>query len=55
MTWVKVAHKSEIGDKKGKEININGTRIDMFCANGKYYAIEALCGHQDGSLAPRTN
>src|SRR5690242_5843012 len=51
MTWVKVAHKPEIGDKKGKELNINGTRIALFCVNGKYYAIEALCGHQDGSLA----
>lgn len=52
MTWVKVAHKSEIGDKKGKELNINGTRIALFHANGKFYAIEALCRHQDGSLAP---
>jgi 3-phenylpropionate/trans-cinnamate dioxygenase ferredoxin component len=52
MTWVKVAHKSEIGEKKGKEINIKGTRIALFHANGKFYAIEALCRHQDGSLAP---
>lgn len=52
MTWLKVAHKSEIGEKKGKEININGTRIALFHANGKFYAIEALCRHQDGSLAP---
>ena len=33
-------------------VNINGTRVALFFANGKYYAIEALCRHQDGSLAP---
>lgn len=52
MAWLKVAHKSEIGDKKGKEINVSGTRIALFHVNGKLYAIEALCRHQDGSLAP---
>ena len=52
MTWVKVAHKSELGDRKGKEINVDGTRIALFCANSRFYAIEALCRHQDGSLAP---
>jgi nitrite reductase (NADH) small subunit len=52
MTWVKVAHKSELGDRKGKEINVDGTRIALFYANSRFYAIEALCRHQDGSLAP---
>jgi nitrite reductase (NADH) small subunit len=52
MTWLKVAHKSEIAEKKGKELNIKGTRIALFNFNGKFYAIEALCRHQDGSLAP---
>lgn len=52
MTWVKVARISDIGEKKGKEINVNGTRIALFHANGRFYAIEALCRHQDGSLAP---
>ena len=52
MTWVKVARISDIGEKKGKEINVNGTRIALFHVNGRFYAIEALCRHQDGSLAP---
>ena len=51
MTWVKVAHTDEIGEKHGKEIKLNGTRVALFHANGKFYAIEALCRHQDGSLA----
>ena len=52
MTWVKVAEKDEIKEGKGKELNLNGQRIALFFNNNKYYAIEALCRHQDGSLAP---
>ncbi len=52
MTWIKVAQTDEIADKKGKEIDVNGTRIALFHTQGKYYALEALCRHQDGSLAP---
>ena len=52
MALVKVAHTGDIGINKGKEININGTRIALFNSNGKFYAVEALCRHQDGSLAP---
>ena len=39
----------KIGEKK---LTLMVTRIALFHANGKYYAIEALCRHQDGSLAP---
>jgi nitrite reductase (NADH) small subunit len=52
MTWVKIANKNEIREGKGKEVHINGQRIALFLSNNKYYAIEALCRHQDGSLAP---
>ena len=52
MTWVKIANKDEIHEGNGKEINVNGQRIALFLSNNKYYAIEALCRHQDGSLAP---
>ena len=51
MTWIKVGAKEEIKNGKGKELNVNGTRIALFNTNGKYYAVEALCRHQDGSLA----
>jgi len=37
MTWLKVAHKSDISEKKGKEITIKGTRIALFHANDKFY------------------
>ena len=52
MALVKVAHRGDIPDKSGKEINVKGTRIALFYANGQYYAMEAQCRHQDGSLSP---
>ena len=52
MTLVKIANKDEIREGNGKEINVNGQRIALFLSKNKYYAIEALCRHQDGSLAP---
>jgi nitrite reductase/ring-hydroxylating ferredoxin subunit len=52
MTWTRVAAKEEINSGKGKELTVNGIRIALFNANGKYYAVEAMCRHQDGSLAP---
>lgn len=52
MAFVKVAQRGEIKENGGKELDINGTRVALFHANGRYYAIEAHCRHQDGSLAP---
>ena len=51
MPWKKIAETIEIPENKGKEVEVNGNRIAIFHANGRYYAIEALCRHQDGSLA----
>lgn len=52
MTWIKVANKDELRQGTGKELNVDGTRIALFNADGRFYAIEATCRHQDGSLAP---
>jgi nitrite reductase (NADH) small subunit len=52
LTLVKVAHTGEIKENGGKEVNVNGTRIALFYANGRYYALEALCRHQDKPIAP---
>ena len=52
MAWTKITKTSDIPNNKGKEVNVNGNRVAIFHANGKYYALEALCRHQDGSLAP---
>ncbi|HSF00532.1 MAG TPA: Rieske 2Fe-2S domain-containing protein [Nitrososphaeraceae archaeon] len=52
MTWIKIAQTFDIPENKGKEIEVKGNRVAIFHANGRYYALEALCRHQDGSLAP---
>ena len=52
MVLRKVARIDEIQENKGKEVKIEDARIAIFNMKGKYYAIDALCRHQDGSLAP---
>jgi nitrite reductase/ring-hydroxylating ferredoxin subunit len=52
MVLHRVARIDEIQENKGKEVKIEDARIAIFSMKGKYYAIDALCRHQDGSLAP---
>jgi nitrite reductase/ring-hydroxylating ferredoxin subunit len=52
MTWKRAASTEDFEKKTGKEVNLDGNRIAIFRIKGKFYAIEALCRHQDGSLAP---
>ena len=51
MTWKKVAAKNEIVQGKGKSFKIDDKQIAIFNQNG-YHAIDDICVHQDGSLAP---
>lgn len=51
MVWKKVAEKGAIASGKGREFNIEGKRIAIFNQDG-YHALDALCVHQDGSIAP---
>lgn len=51
MTWKKVAEKNEIEPGKGKAFKIEGKQIAVFNQDG-YHALDDLCVHQDGSLAP---
>ncbi len=48
---VRVASKDEIPMGKGKEFEVNNKRVVIFNVDGKYYATEAYCRHQDGPLA----
>ena len=52
MALHKVGHRDEIQENKGKEVKIENARLAIFNIKGKYYALDALCRHQDGSLAP---
>ena len=51
MTWKKIAEKSEVDSGKGKAFKIDGKQIAVFNQGG-YHAMDDLCVHQDGSIAP---
>jgi 3-phenylpropionate/trans-cinnamate dioxygenase ferredoxin component len=51
MVWQKVAEKDSIEKGKGIEVKIGDKRIAIFNQDG-YHGIDALCVHQDGSIAP---
>ncbi|MGI0102058.1 MAG: Rieske (2Fe-2S) protein [Nitrosotalea sp.] len=51
MTWKKVAEKNEIAPGKGREFSVDGKKIAIFNQSG-FHALDSVCVHQDGSLAP---
>ncbi len=51
MVWKKIAENNSIENGKGKEFKIDDKRIAIFNQDG-YYALDALCVHQDGAIAP---
>ncbi len=51
MKWKKVAEKDSIDKGKGREFRVDEKKIAVFNQNG-YHAIEAICVHQDGHIAP---
>ena len=50
MVWKKVAEKNTIENNRGVEFEIDGKKIAVFNHDG-YHALDALCVHQDGSIA----
>ena len=51
MAWKKIAGKNTISIGKGEECDIDGKKIAIFNQGG-YHALDALCVHQDSSIAP---
>jgi 3-phenylpropionate/trans-cinnamate dioxygenase ferredoxin component len=51
MAWQKIAEKGQIPSGGGKEFIVNGKKIAIFNQDG-YHGLDALCVHQDGSIAP---
>ena len=51
MTWKKIAEKGEIATGKGKAFKLDGKQIAVFNQDG-LHALDDLCVHQDGSIAP---
>ena len=48
--FVKVAQRTDIPEGKGKTLEINGKKIAVFHAAGKFYAIDDTCLHRGGPL-----
>ena len=51
MAWKKVAEKDAVAPGKGREFVVDGKRIAIFNQDG-FHALDSVCVHQDGSLAP---
>lgn len=51
MAWKKIALKGDVNPGGGKAFSIDGKKIAVFNQDG-YHAIDDLCVHQDGSIAP---
>jgi nitrite reductase/ring-hydroxylating ferredoxin subunit len=49
--FIKVCKASEIKAGCAKSIEIDGKALGVFNIDGKYYAINDVCGHRGGPLA----
>lgn len=49
--WITVAKTDEIGPGERDVVEIDGYYIAIFNVDGRYYAIEDACTHDDGPLA----
>lgn len=52
LTWKKIAEKGAVSAGKGKAFKIDGKQIAIFNQGDQHHAIDDLCAHQDGSIAP---
>ena len=50
MVWKKVTEKNTVSANSGKEFDIGGKKIAIFNQDG-YHALDAICVHQDNSIA----
>lgn len=48
--WTSIASKSEIPNNDKLLIDINNTQIAIFNIEGKFYAIENICSHNNVTL-----
>lgn len=49
--FVKVGRVGDLAEGQAKVVQVNGQRIALFHVGGRYYALEASCPHEGGSLA----
>ena len=49
--FVKVAQVTDVPDGAAKAVEVNGRRLALFNAGGRFYAIDNACKHRGGPLA----
>ena len=49
--FVKVCKTDDVKGGCGKSVEINGKAVGVFNIDGKFYAINDVCGHRGGPLA----
>ena len=50
MAWTKVAERGSVKSGGGVEVEVGGRRIAVFHKDG-FYALDAMCAHQNQSIA----
>jgi len=51
MPFVRVARGADIAVGKGQLVEAGGFTLAIFNGGGRFYAVSALCPHEDGPLA----
>lgn len=49
--FVKVANVADVPDGTGRVVEVNGRKLALFNAGGRFYAIDNACKHRGGPLA----
>mgnify|MGYP001605070310 CR=1 FL=1 len=48
--FIKICSKNEVGDGKGRVVEVKGKNIAVMNDNGKFFAVENECKHMQGPL-----
>ncbi len=49
--FIPIAKTAEIADQSAKCVEVEGRRLAVFNAGGKFYALDDRCPHEDGPLS----
>ncbi len=51
MAWKKLGTMDSVAVGSGREFTVDGVNVAVFNVNGRFYATEARCRHQEGPLS----
>ena len=52
--WIHLPEAGSIPDRGGREMMAGDKLIAVFCVDGEFFALDAICPHQGGPLAKGT-